>query len=961
MKQHCMWSKLVLGLGLASASFMTFAQSLADQPSSEAADGSVLEEIVVTGSRIAGSNVDSPIPVQVLSALDIEASGSVDLGEIVTQLPGVYLGLSPTNTLLSTQNAGLSTIDLRALGSNRTLTLINGHRVVSNSGSTQAVDVGTIPSAFVERIDITTGGASAVYGSDAIAGVANIMLVNSYTGAEIDVRYGDSDEGGGETTSIDAAYGIDFGNGNGNFMIGVMWDERKPLWATDRDFALNNMQFDIETGEFYVDKSSFLPGGRFEVGDAWNNNGVWQNDVVGSQYCLDDGRVPPCDDYQTELDGYDFRPDDMIDPYRERSALMSKLTYSFNNQLTGWAVLQYTTIDTSAQRAAATVQDADSYGPFDNQTVIGELANNHPFIHPAVKETLSGTVDWRRRFNEVGQRFRASTRDTTRVQAGLDGAFSDKWSWSAYVGYGEFEQDQKRENEINKLKLDLALDIEEIPDNPGSYRCVDADARANGCVPLDFFGTGSISTAAADYIRATDRLNQKLKQTTASFTVNGSLWELPAGAILTAFGLDYRKEKQHTTGDPDTNAGLTTTGFIPDIQGDFDVYEGFVELQVPLIADKPGVHALDLTTAVRLADYSTVGGVSSWNLGLSYAPTESIRFRTQVSQAQRAPDITELFSSPRSDFDDLNDPCNNVTATSTGTIAENCRQEPGVAAAISTEGIFIQDGTSIFGPNTGNPELQEETGRTFTIGTVITPTSAPGLSIIIDYYDIKVEDVISSVDSQLAADLCYSDPGYPNNTFCDSITRSGDGQVERIVNQVENLNELKAEGLDVSVNYAFEIPKVSGDFAARLVYSHIYKNEESFDGPQGEEIDTFAGEVGLPEDQALFNFSWTPTDTLFLRYRLNYTGSAVDNLRVDPGDIAYLKVGSWTTHDIYASYQLGLGSRTDLQLYAGINNIGNDNGPYLPDEYKHGTNQNIHPAYDRVGRRYYIGAKLMWQ
>ncbi|MEO0997391.1 MAG: TonB-dependent receptor, partial [Pseudomonadota bacterium] len=645
----------------------------AAQAQQEADDEEALDVITVTGSRIAKSNILTPIPTQVLGRDEIDASGTLEIGEIVEQLPGVYFGISPSNSLLSTQNAGLSTISLRFLDTNRTLTLINGRRVVSNSGNAQRVDTGTIPSGFVERIEITTGGASAVYGSDAIAGVANIILQDSFEGLEIDLRAAESDEGGAERYSFDATYGLNFGDGRGNFMLGGMYEDRGSVFASERDYARSNLEVDVTTGLLEPNNSSFLPGGRFE-GDAWNIGGVWQNDVDGSPFCIDDGRVPPCDDYQEALDGYNFRPFSMVEPERERWGLLSQLSYEFSDRLSAAARVQYSDIQTKSQRAAANAQDATTYGPFDAEVSIGDMPEDHPFIHPAVEETLDGTVDWRRRFNEVGQRFRASDRETLRLSLELDGILTERWSWNGHVGYGKHEQDQIRENELNLQRIDLALDIEPVPGAPGQFQCTDAAARAEGCVPLNVFGEGSVTPEAADYIRATDRLSQELTQVTASYTLIGSLFTLPLAdeATQVAAGVDFRREEQSTRGDPRTNAGLTTTGFIPDIDADFDVTEAFVEFNAPLIAGRPGVQSLDLATAYRFADYSTIGNVSSWNFGLSYAPNEHLRLRAQVSQAQRAPDITELFSSQRSDFDDVNDPCDGVTAVSTGVVAENC-------------------------------------------------------------------------------------------------------------------------------------------------------------------------------------------------------------------------------------------------------------------------------------------------
>lgn len=917
-----------------------------------------LDQITVTGSRIISSNIDTPIPTQQLDVGEIQAAGSIDLGEVIEQLPGVYLGISPSNSLLSTQNSGLSTIDLRNLSTNRTLTLIDGRRVVSNSGSAQRVDTSTIPTGFVERVDITTGGASAIYGSDAIAGVANIVLKDNYEGFEIEARYGDSADGGNETPSLGATWGMNFAQGRGNVMVGGSWETKDPVRSTQRDYATSNLEIDLETGELSPNNSSLLPGGRFE-GDAWNIDGVWQNDQVGSIYCLDDGRVPACDDYQGALDGWNFRPFDMMFPDRERWSTLAKAEYDLTDTLTGSAMFQLSESETLSQRAPASGNDSDTFGPFDNEVAIGDMASDHPFIHPAVQETLSGTVDWRRRFVEVGLRDRNSVRTTTRFSLGLDGQFNDNWSWGGYVGHGVFEQSQRKHNEVNRQNIQFAINIEDDPANPGGFRCIDAGARAAGCVPLNVFGTGSISSAAADYIRHTIMLEQELKQTTASFVVSGEIWDLPAGGMQMAAGIDYRKEEQVATGDPVTNAGLTSSSSLLNIDADFDVTEAFVEFNVPLIADKPGIMALDLATAFRSANYSTIGTVSSWNFGLSYAPVNDIRFRGQISQAQRAPDITELFSPQRSDFDSFNDPCDGVTAATTGTIADNCRQDAGIAAEIMLNGVFDQDGTQIFGPSLGNLSLTEETADTITFGLVFTPSAVEGLSIIADYYKIEVEDAISSVDSQLAGDLCYADVGFPNNRFCPNITRGTDGQVSRIVNQEENLNSLISEGIDVTFAYDFEFPGVMGDFETQLIYSHIAKNEADFNGPDGPVIDDFAGEVGLPEEEYRLTLQWNSNDSLSLRYRLKYTGTVRDDNDTDPADIfGFRKFEQTLVHDIYGSYNFG--SDHTYRIYAGINNIENQTGPYLPDGYNSGENANVGESYDRVGRRYYAGVTFNW-
>lgn len=948
------------------------AYAQAPEDTSEKSVREPLDTLTVTGSRIKTSNASSSVPTQVLDIAEIIEAGTTDLGEIVDQLPGVFQGISPNNSLLSTQNAGLSTIDLRGLSTNRTLTLINGRRVVSNSGSAQRVDTGTIPSGFVEQIEITTGGASAIYGSDAIAGVANIILRDDFEGFELEARYEESFEGGAERPSIDATWGMNFAEGRGNIMIGGMFEDRKSIFARERDFANATDEFNLATGVRSPNFSSTLPGGRFE-GDAWNIGGVWQNDQTGSVYCLDDGRVPACDDYQEAFDGYNFQPFSQIEPERERWGALARASFDFTETVTGWVQLQHSDIQTKAQRAAASSNDAHTYGTFDDETRIGDLPADHPFIHPAVQETLSGTVDWRRRFDEVGQRFRASNRETTRFGAGLEGTIGDRWYWDVYAGYGNHEQRQIRENELNRQKIDFALDIEVDPTNPTGFRCIDAAARADGCVPLDIFGEGSVSTAAADYIRATDRLRQELTQTVATALFGGELMRLPAGPLETAFGVDYRKEEQESNGDPDTNAGLTTTGFIPSVVGEFDVTELFVEFKVPLIVDQPGIQTLDFSTAYRYADYSTIGDVASWNAGLTWAPSDDILFRAQISQSQRAPDITELFSPQRSDFDDLSDPCNGITLASTGVVATNCLSIPTVVQAINDEIAdalvadpnvdpntigFDQDGNSVFGPNVGNPNLIEETGDTFTVGFVMTPRFLPGFTLIADYYEIEVTDAIGSVNSQLAADLCYDDASF-NNRFCSSITRDADGQVSRIVNQVENLNVLIAEGIDVTMEYEFDAPFIPGEFETQIIYSHVKTNEEQFDGPDGLEIDDFAGEIGLPTDEYRFTLRYRPNDDWSLRYRLRYVGTGFDDNGANPDDLlAGLKVEQVLTHDLYASYRFG--DDHSYRVFAGIENLEDQHGPFLPDDYLSGNDWNVGDSYDVVGRRFYVGVDFRW-
>ncbi len=906
----------------------------------------VLEETVVTGSRIPKSNLVTSIPTQILGAHEIDAAGSVDLGEILRQVPGVSLGLSPESTLASTQNAGLSTVSLRNLGSNRTLTLIDGRRTVSSSGNSQRVDLGSVPPGFVERIEVTTGGASAVYGSDAIAGVVNIILKEKFEGVELGARYGDSDDGGEEETTIDLTLGKNFADGRGNIMGSFSFDKETAVLAADRDFAVIPLEFDA--GELVSDLSSNIPGGRFEGDDAWNVGGVWFND---QSLAPNDGR-DPSDGFEVDLDGFNFRPLQQVSPERERISAAFKADYEFKLGLKAFTSIQYSSIDTEAIRPPPNADNGDAFGPFDDESDIGDIPEDNPFIPPEVEETRTGDVSWRRRFVEVGRDARESERDTLRFWAGLEGRIFTDWEWSVYTGYGRFQQDQLRRNQLNFQNIQFAINVEEDPSNPGGFRCADEGARNTGCVPLNMFGEGSITPAMADYIRANDRLDTKLEQTTFGAGLLGDLFELPAGPVQAAFGIDHRREEQRTKGDPVTQAGLTNSGVIPDIRGDYDVTEAYAEFNVPVF------DSLNVEAAVRFADYDTIGSTDSWKLGISWAPLDDIRLRAQVSSAERAPDITELFSTLRGDFDSANDPCDGVASASTGVVAANCLEDPGILTTIAAEGQFVTVEDSVFAPNRGNLELEEESARNVTFGFILTPTVLPGLTLIADYYDIEIDGAIDSVSTQEVLDLCFQAPNFPNNRFCDVISRDSLGQLSRVINQEENLNEIRSSGVDVTLAYDFELPFVAGKFNFQTIYAYIRELEDQFNGPGGTEvISERRGEIGnsIHSYRAMIEWSYAGWR---LRYEANHLGSAVDDASVSSSDPDYFKVEPITTHDLYGSYQFGGDDR--YQVFLGLNNIDNETGPFIPDGLNAGSNRNFDAAYDPVGRFFYTGFKVNW-
>ena len=948
----------------------------------QSSDVKVDDEVVVTGSRIRRSNINTAIPVQGLDIAEIETSGTVEVGELLTQIPGVEYSLSPEGTGLSTQNPGLSTISLRGLGGDRTLVLINGRRAVSNSGNGERVSTDTIPSGFLKKLEVTTGGASAIYGADAIAGVVNILLRDNFEGIRAGYRYGTADASGEVENTIDLTVGKNFADDRGNIMLGVTYDDETAVFAdSTRPDSVNPLGFNDDptcvvagSTQCGTNFSSFLPGGRFESDDAWNVGGVWFND---RSLAPQDGRTASVG-FETGLDGFNFRPGRTLSPAVETLALAGKVRFDMNDAVTAFAEAYYTQVDSTTVNAPRTASSGTDIGPAGNSIDIGSMSSSHPFIPAEVEETRSGSVSWARRFVEVGFDIKENERDTLRTAAGLKGSLDNGWDWTTYATYGKFDQQQTQLNALNYQNIRNALRIE--ADGNGGFQCTDAGARAAGCIPLNIFGEGSITTEMADYIRYTGNLQQDRTQTTVAGNMNGDLYELPAGAVKAAFGFEYRKESQSTVGDPDVGNAATPGGateatsisVIPSIDASFDVIEGFGELDIPIITDKPGIYALNAQLAGRVGNYSTIGTIFSYNIGGSYAPSQDIRFRAQYSRSQRAPNITEFFSDKRGDFDSLDDPCDGLNADGTGLDATNpnvtaftanCLAEVGVQAFFADPNnvglAFDAGGSSVFGPNAGNNQLEEETANTFTIGAVFTPQALPDFSFIVDYYRIDIDGAIGTISTQDTVDLCYAAASFPNNRFCGVITRDAStGEVLEVVNREENLNKVLAEGIDVTMKYAVQPESIPGDFDLSLIYTHSLSNELEFSGLAGPELSDFNGEIGTPKDRFRAKFGWDLND-FRLAYTWHYQSGGVDDITLTPADSGYFKTGSQSYHDIYASYKFD--NKYNAQIYTGVKNLANEFGTVVPSGLDHGNTRNIiSNVNNTIGREFYAGVRVNW-
>lgn len=928
-------------------------------------------EILVTGSRIARQvQTDSPVPIVAINEEDIQAAGSQELSEILADYPAVTPGLNLANSNSQINGAGTSTISLRSLGTNRTLTLIDGRRAVSNSITSNAVSLSTIPTFFVDRVEIVTGGASAIYGSDAIAGVVNVITRRNFEGLRLGARYGFSPEGGAQRANLTGLAGFKFFGGRGSLIVGAEYEKEEGLMGRDRAYALDSVSYSqtadanpLNQGNLGITRparSSSVPGGRFLSSTA---PGYFYYDANGNLARSTSSAVY----------GYETRPDLQISAPRESKLFAAKFDFEFSPSVNFFAQAQFSDIDTVAARGGADTIAYDEVFGLSDEREVGRIPRNNPFVPAQIRALASSSgVQFSRRLTELGNYEVVNDRDTWRAAAGFNGSFGKDWRWELSYGYGRFRQDQDRTNLVNFENFQQAIQAEYDPAFPGDLsrvRCISATARAAGCVPINIFGPNSITPAAADYIRTTMRTIGIVRQDVVQGYLAGSLFELPAGPLSVAVGAEYRHDWQNTVTDDVTRRNIASASFIAEYEGSITAKEAFVELNVPLLKDIPLIQSLSLDAAARYGKYDirNVGSVFSYRLGGEWTPVNGLRFRGQFSRAQRAPTVTNLYSPARDDADEVADLCSGVRATTVGTIAANCRSIPSVAAQIAANGVFTQTTEDIAGPSSGNINLKEETADTITLGGVLTPAILPGFSLAVDYFDIKVKDAIGSLDGDTILRECLANPsGITNNFFCGEVTRNPtSGQITRILNRDLNLDQITRSGIDFALDYRFDTPAWLSQTAkidVRLLYSRLLNFYTVFQGVDGVRRSEAKGEVGSWVNQGQAQIGYK-NEGFSLRWKARYTGKAVDSLerlaiaQAAGSNPPFLHIDASWRHDFYASLEIP-SEKGKLRLYAGVNNAFDKISPFLPSGTDSGSSQNISGEYDVIGRYLYIGAEL---
>ncbi len=593
--------------------------------------------------------------------------------------------------------------------------------------------------------------------------------------------------------------------------------------------------------------------------------------------------------------------------------------------------------------------------PTTNAFFPGELTNRFIFS-PQPEEVI-----FLRRFTELGFRTSDIERETLRTVFGLEGKlpWADGFEFDLYYQYGRLGQEQDDGGIANTLNVVNALDTE--PDGTGGFQCADAAARADGCVPINFFGAGSVSPEALAYVQVGASHRARMVQEVIAGSVTGDLIELPAGPLGIAAGFEYRSEESAFISDPLAASGLTTANVLPSERGEYDVTEFFVEAQVPLLKKKPLADYLGIEGAIRYANYSTIGATEAYKLGASWRPVPDLTVRGSFNTAVRAPFITELFNPGFETFRTYRDPCNlggrgGLSSDGRTTYATQSAEVQARCAAIPGTATLDQGALNIFtagGISAGNPDLNEETAETYTFGLVLSPSGVPGLNVTVDYYTITIEDAISTFSAQDTVDQCLRQPDFPDNPFCGLITRDASTGLIRTIDALAiNVAELRAEGVDFAVDYAFDVGPV--DLAANLAGN--FRIKETFLPFAGGERIEDTGEVGSQD--------WTINGTLTGKWRdlraswsTRYlSGVNIDNENPMAGPPeAGGKIDPYFYHDINLSWAVT--DQFDLTL--GVDNVFDEEPPLLGQGVNGdlpGTNT-ASDVYDVIGRYGYVSVR----
>jgi outer membrane receptor protein involved in Fe transport len=988
------FSNLLIFSVLGSAA-MAPGSALAQQRSQRSAEIE-LEEVIVTGSKLLRPDASAPIPVTSVNSDDIDISGATMVSDYIRELPVFGINSGRTTEVAGGDaarplaTAGTERLNLRDLGVDRTLVVVDGRRHVGSTAGSTAVDVGSIPTALIERVEISTGGASTAYGADAIAGVVNFIMKKNFEGVQIDTRYGDSEEGGGENKYLALTVGSNFADGRGNAVFSASYNSLGGINGNQRQWVRKGYGFvgnPADTGPNDGIPAEVLAQNTRLTNIISNYGNMFGLLDGGNVIFNDDGSPRPYvngiggGDFLTVIggDGVNLMNSIAISTPMERKSLFASLNYQLTEKTNFFLEAKSYLTDTKV--SSTPLLDAVTY-PESGELFF--VYPDNPFLpsSPLIDQLFAnnfGLVTMSRANSDWPTRSADFHRNLNRFVAGVEGetGFRD-WRFEVYGQYGhtteQYHEYNNRDPRRWRLASDAVTDVAGITGvAPGSPVCRatlnaalaggSTDPDILGCRPADIFGPNRISKDSFDYFLIDLLTERSVEQVVGSASLNGTLFELPAGPVSFAAGLEYRQEKSETLPDNAQVTGQTYTGAIPAVIGKYDVSEAYIESRVPLLKDKPFAELLAIEGGYRTSDYSVTGGASSWRVGAEWAPVRDIRFRGMYAVSVRAPNIGELFTPQAAQISTPDDPCLaayvNLGPAPQRRLA-NCTAD--LARFGKDPRTYTLDpgfvGFAYGGIGGGNPDLKEEKGTSLTYGFVYTPRLIPEMTVSVDFYDIKIDDVITSPDPTSIVNGCYDNFDTIDNQYCGLVHRYADssslgyGAIQTVILTTRNLARLSTSGVDFQVDYRLMLGP--GALSARVIANYVDSYEEK---PLADAVlsNELVGGPRNPQIRGGVQLGYN-INSVTLGYQLRY----IDGVRftrvkaANPIEVQDpYSIGSETISDVHAAYGFDMSGHR-YQFSLGVDNVFNAEPPpgSRTNRFTGGS-----PYYDPIGRFYYAGLR----
>ncbi|MGK6320427.1 TonB-dependent receptor plug domain-containing protein [Sphingomonas sp. DT-204] len=948
------------------------------------------QEIIVTGSRIRRPDFETPNPVISLGQQTLQASGTTNLTDFLTGYPALQGSSNSADNSGSGAGigaTGLNLLNLRNLGTERTLVLVDGRRHVAAVPGSQSVDINTIPTDLVERVDILTGGVSAIYGADGVSGVVNFIMKKNFEGITARGQAGLSDHGDASKRLFDITVGKNFAGGRGNIALAYEYAEEDRLETRDR----KRLRGANATG-FYLNPDDPENQGNY---DGPVDNGIPDYVPLNNIRYFDTNREGGID---LDFDGFPdyivngsgaltpFDPGSFVPDFYQRGGnatlvgdygndLLPEIKRHVVNAIAHFEVAPAVEIFAEG-KYARTKSFSLGQPSFDYYLLIPE---DNPYIpdalRPAIAAAGNGGVLVNRDNFDLGQRGEDITRETYRFVGGLRGDLSEHANYEISYTFGQTDVTNHYIGDILDDRFYAAIDAvrdasgnivcraaitpDYMPDQPFNYtRDIFAPTTFNpsACVPMNIFGENAMSDAAKNFVRTDTTDRARLRQQVISASLSGDFgqfFELPGGPIGFALGAEYRKEESSFTPDPIAAQGLTFTNALAVDKGEFDVTEEFAELSVPVLKDRPFFHRLNFGAAIRFSDYSTIGNTTAWKFDGTWAPVRDITFTGTYSKAVRAPNIGELFGGRSQTFEFITDPCNtNQVQNGTTYRAANC-QALLTSLGVADPGTYRDPrSTNISGISVGNDNLSEESAKTWTAGVILQPRFVPGLTLRGDWYDIRIKQAINQATAEEIAELCVDQPTI-DNQYCPLITRqsgtAGTADAGNIVGftvQPFNVAQFRTSGLDINLNYSVRTKSI-GRFNLNVIANYLDRLE--FIPTPGAPVDNDRMEALAPKYTVNADLTWS-MGNVTLNYGLTWFDKTLrdtnQSYQSNPDRYApeYTFLKERWQHDIYASVDV-----TDrFQFYGGVNNVFGQK----PD-----IGTSTYPV-DSIGRYIFFGARV---